>query len=84
MQEKQAQDCLLYTSVLLSKNEEKQPEEAKKVEERPKRLKKATYSDNPEVAYGRDFKFDSDTALCDAVSYTHLDVYKRQRLYFRS
>ena len=64
--------------VLLSKNEEKQPEEAKKVEEIPKRLKKATYSDNPEVAYGRDFKFDSDTALCDVFEGTGECVVKGQ------
>ena len=42
--------------VLLSKNEEEATGGSKGVEERPKDLKKATYSDNPEVAYGRDFK----------------------------
>mgnify|MGYP001153416761 FL=1 len=64
-------------NVLLSKDEPKKEEEQKQAE-RPKRPKKATYSDNPEVVYGRDFKFDSDTQLCDVFEGTGETVVKGQ------
>ena len=64
-------------NVLLSKDEPQQAEE-KKTAEKPKRVKKATYSDNPEVVYGRDFKFDTDTKLCDVFDGTGETVVKGQ------
>ena len=64
-------------NVLLSKDEPKKEEEQKQAE-KPKRPKKATYSDNPEVVYGRDFKFDADTQLCDVFEGTGETVVKGQ------
>ncbi|MCI8956679.1 MAG: PolC-type DNA polymerase III [Eubacterium sp.] len=64
-------------NVLLSKEEPRKEEEQKQVE-RPKRPKKATYSDNPEVVYGRDFKFEADTQLCDVFEGTGETVVKGQ------
>lgn len=64
-------------NVLLSKDEPQKEEEQKQVE-KPKRPKKATYSDNPEVVYGRDFKFDADTQLCDVFEGTGETVVKGQ------
>ena len=63
--------------VLLSKEHEKEKEEPKKVE-RVKRPKKATYSDNPEVVYGKDFNFDEETKLCDVFEGTGACVIKGQ------
>ena len=42
------------------------------------RPKKATYSDKPEVVYGRDFKFDTDTKLSDVFEGTGETVVKGQ------
>ena len=64
-------------NVLLSKDEPQKEEEQKQAE-KPKRPKKATYSDNPEVVYGRDFKFDADTQLCDVFEGTGETVVKGQ------
>ncbi len=66
-------------NILLNKDESKKKEEKKKTE-KPKRVKKSIYSDNPEVVYGRDFKFDSDTRLCDVFEGTGETVVKGQVL----
>ncbi len=65
-------------NVLLSKEEEKNHTTEQKKVEKIVRPKKATYSDNPEVVYGRDFKFDTDTKLSDVFEGTGETVVKGQ------
>lgn len=65
--------------VLLNRN---QPEKAKQEEEKQKPkeqvIRKASRSDNPEVVYGRDFKFESDTPLSEVFDGTGETVVKGQ------
>ena len=53
--------------VLLNRDNGPKAKKEEKKEEAPKPvvIRKASRSDNPEVVYGRDFKFESDTNLCD-------------------
>lgn len=66
-------------NVLLNKDKPAVKEE-KAEEEKPKKtiIRKASRSDNPEVVYGRDFKFESDTQLCDVFEGTGETVVKGQ------
>ena len=53
--------------VLLNRDNGPKVKKEEKKEETPKPvvIRKASRSDNPEVVYGRNFKFESDTNLCD-------------------
>ena len=53
--------------MLLNRDNGPKAKKEEKKEEAPKPvvIRKASRSDNPEVVYGRDFKFESDTNLCD-------------------
>lgn len=66
-------DVLLNREYSGTKKEEK-------IEQKPKPavIRKASRSDNPEVAYGRDFKFESDTNLSDVFEGTGETVVKGQ------
>lgn len=68
--------------VLLSKGKaaESKKEEKKEEKENPtvKLVKRASRSDNPEVVYGRDFRFEADTKLCDVFEGTGETVVKGQ------
>lgn len=67
--------------VLLNRDGAVKPQkEEKKEEEKPKQtiIRKASRSDNPEVVYGRDFKFESETPLSDIFEGTGECVVKGQ------
>lgn len=67
--------------VLLNRERpERNKKEEKKEEQKPKTtvIRKASRSDNPEVVYGRDFKFESDTNLSDIFEGTGETIVKGQ------
>ena len=53
-------------NVLLGKNQnEEETKEEKQEKVKPVRVKRATYSQDPDMVYGRDFKYEGDTKLSD-------------------
>ena len=64
--EKDASDLEPFAKAIIKNMKlEKVKEEKKEEAPKPVVIRKASRSDNPEVVYGRDFKFESDTNLCD-------------------
>ena len=66
-------------NVLLGKNQnEEETREEKQEKVKPVRVKKATYSQDPDMVYGRDFKYEGDTKLSDVFEGTGETVVRGQ------
>ena len=66
-------------NVLLGKNQnEEETKEEKQEKVKPVRVKKATYSQDPDMVYGRDFKDEGDTKLSDVFEGTGETVVRGQ------
>ena len=66
-------------NVLLGKNQnEEETKEEKQEKVKPVRVKKATYSQDPDMVYGRDFKYEGDTKLSDVFEGTGETVVRGQ------
>ena len=66
-------------NVLLGKNQnEEETKEEKQEKVKPVRVKKATYSQDTDMVYGRDFKYEGDTKLSDVFEGTGETVVRGQ------
>lgn len=66
-------------NVLLGKNQnEEETKEEKQEKVKPVRVKRATYSQDPDMVYGRDFKYEGDTKLSDVFEGTGETVVRGQ------